>query len=191
MVAGKDVSHSVKLRQLVGKATGGREKPAASKEPVHANADGEVLRTDPPGSLVSSGTPPLPLAAGAQLFSDREYLAAEIPAQLKGASFLPVAMSGQKTLKCERPGTVFFLTPLLKRNRDTVARPWKDQGFEKVALPEVSLFNAGAASNYCTLFQKDCAAGETILIGKWAVPVFFTQSTYCNRAAPPTGRLTQ
>jgi hypothetical protein len=28
-------------------------------------------------------------------------------------------------------------------------------------------------ANYCTLFQKDCAAGETILIGKWAVPLFY------------------
>ena len=48
-----------------------------------------------------------------------------------------------------------------------------DQGFEKVALPEVPLFNPASAANFCTLFQKDCAAGETILIGKWAVPVFF------------------
>ena len=53
-----------------------------------------------------------------------------------------LAMNGQKTLKCERTGTVFFLTPVLERNRDTAAQPLMDQGFEKVSLPEVSLFNS-------------------------------------------------
>jgi hypothetical protein len=48
-----------------------------------------------------------------------------------------------------------------------------DQGFEKVALAEIPLFLPEMAANYCTLFQKDCAAGETILIGKWAVPLFY------------------
>jgi hypothetical protein len=82
-------------------------------------------------------------------------------------------MNGQKTIKCERAGTVFFLTPILERNRDTTAQPLMDQGFEKVALPEVPLFNPSSTKNFCTLFQKDCAAGETLLIGKWAVPLFF------------------
>ena len=36
---------------------------------------------------------------------------------------------------------------------------------------ELRLFNPVSPANYSTLFQKDCAAGETILIGKWAVPV--------------------
>jgi hypothetical protein len=48
-----------------------------------------------------------------------------------------------------------------------------DQGFEKVALPEIPLFNPTSPANYCTLFQKDCVVGEKILISKWAVPVFF------------------
>ncbi len=84
-----------------------------------------------------------------------------------------VMLDGQKTIKCERAGTVFFLTPVLDRNRDTAAQPLMDQGFEKVALPEIPLFNPASPANYCTLFQKDCVTGETILIGKWAVPVFF------------------
>ena len=102
----------------------------------------------------------------------RSYIAAEVPVALKGMHFLPVAMNGQKTLRCDCPGTVFFLTPVLARSRDTVAQDLMDQGFEKVALPEVPLFNPGSPANFCTLFQKDCAAGETILIGKWAVPLF-------------------
>ena len=47
-----------------------------------------------------------------------------------------------------------------------------DQGFKKASLPEVRLFNPKSAANFCTLYQKDCALGETVTIGKWAVPLF-------------------
>jgi hypothetical protein len=173
VAAGKDVSGAVRLRQLVSKATGGQEKPKPSTAPVHANADGKPMRTTQPGTLTSTDAKPQALIPGAKLFTDRAYLTAELPAALKSAHFLPIAMNGQKTLKCERAGTVFFLTPVLERNRDTTAQSLMDQGFEKVALPEVPLFNPASSANFCTLFQKDCTAGETILIGKWAVPVFF------------------
>ena len=66
---------------------------------------------------------------------------------------------------------VYLLTPLPERNKDTQSQALTDQGFEKVALPEVRLFS-GSPNNFCTLYQKDCAAGETIAVGKWAVPVF-------------------
>ena len=121
------------------------------------------MRTTKPGALAS---------ANARLFTDRAYIAAALPAALNNAHFLPIAMDGQKTLKCELAGTVFFLTPALDRNRDSGAQSLMDQGFEKVALPEVPLFSPASTANFSTLSQKDCAAGETILIGKWAVPVF-------------------
>jgi len=169
-LAGKDVSGTVKLRQLVSKATGGQEK-AVSKQPVNANATGEPLRTKTPGTLASEGIQPQPFVPGVKLFSDRDYLAAEVPDALKAAHFLPLAMNGKKTLTCERAGTVYLLTPLPERNKDTQSQALTDQGFEKVALPEVRLFS-GSPNNFCTLYQKDCAAGETIAVGKWAVPVF-------------------
>ena len=173
VVAGKDVSHAVRLRQLVNKATGGQEKPKPSAATVHDNADGKPLRKTKPGTLTIADAKSQPLIPGAKLFTDRAYIAAELPAALKDAHFLPIAMNGQKTLKCDRPGTVFFLTPVLDRNRDTTAQPLMDQGFQRVALPEVPLFNPTSPGNFCTLFQKDCTAGEIILIGKWAVPIFF------------------
>jgi hypothetical protein len=173
VLAGKDVSGSVKLRQLVSKATGGQEKPKPSAAPLHANADGKPMRTAKTGTLTGADIKLQPLVPGAKLFTDRAYIAAGLPAALKNAHFLPIAMNGQKTIKCDHAGTVFFLTPVLERNRDTVAQALMDQGFEKVALPEVPLFNPTSAGNFCTLFQKDCAAGETILIDKWAVPIFF------------------
>ena len=108
-----------------------------------------------------------------KLFSDQDDTTAEIPAALQDARFLHIPIDGQKTIKCERASIVSLLTPVLDRNRDTASQPSMDQGFEKVALPEIPLFNPASPANYCTLFQKDCAAGETIFIRKWAVPVFF------------------
>ena len=173
VAARKDVSGDVKLRELVSKGSGGLEKPLASKAAVAANADGKPLRKNPAGTLAGSGVKARPLVAGEKLFTDRDYIASTLPPLLTGADFLPVAMNGQKTLTVERPGTVYFLTPVPDRNRDTAAQPLMDQGFEKVALPEVPLFHPDSPANFCTLFQKDCTVGETILFGKWAVPVFF------------------
>lgn len=173
VAAGRDRSGAVKLRQLVSQASGGREKPTPSTLPLQANADGKPLRNSQPGTLTLEGSQAQPLLPGVKLFTDRNYIAAGIPEALKTAHFIPLPMNGRKTLTCRRPGTVFFLTPLLERNRDTVAQPLMDQGFEKVALTEIPLFHPASSANFCTLFQKDCAAGETLLIGKWALPVFF------------------
>jgi len=173
VAAGIPVSTDLRLRQLVSQASGGQVKPKTSTAPVHSNADGKPLRTAQRGSLTCADAKPQPLVAGAKLFADRTYVAAEIPSAFKNANFLPIAMNGQKTLKCERAGTVFFLTPVLERNRDSTAQSLMDQGFEKVAVPEIRLFNPASTANFCTVFQKDCVAGETLLVGRWAVPVFF------------------
>lgn len=105
------------------------------------------------------------------LFADRQYTAAELPAKLPGAAFLRVALDGTKTLTCDRAGTVWMLTPAPERNRDSQTKALLEQGFKKVALPEVRLFAPTSSRNFCTLYQKDCAAGERVTIGKWAVPV--------------------
>jgi hypothetical protein len=173
VAAGRLTGGAVRLRQRVSKATGGRESPRPAAVPPRKNADGKPLRKAVPGTFACGAAKPQPLVHGAKLFTDREYVAAGLPDALASAQFLPVGLEGRKSLTCERAGTVFFLTPLIDRNHDSVAQPLLDQGFEKVALPEVPLFNPTSAANYCTLFQKDCVPGETILIAKWAVPVFF------------------
>jgi hypothetical protein len=173
VAAGKPVSTDLRLRQLVSKASGGQEKPKTSTAPVRSNADGKPMRNKHPGTLTSADAKPQAFVAGAKLFADRTYIATEIPAAFEKANFLAIAMNGQKTLQCERAGTVFFLTPVPDRNRDSTAQSLLDQGFEKVAVPEIRLFNPASTANFCTVFQKDCVAGETLLVGKWAVPVFF------------------
>ena len=168
--AGKDVSGAVRLRQLVSEGSGGREKAMPA---VSANADGAPLATNPAGNLAADGMQSAPLAVGAKLFADRAYTCAEVPAALSKARFLRVRMDGAKTLRCTRAGYVYFLTPAPGRNKDSAAEALLQQGFKNVALPETRLFDPSTTANFCTLYQKACAAGESLTLGKWAVPLFF------------------
>ena len=171
--AGRAVTDAVRLRQLVSEASGGVEPPQPEPPPVSANQDGEPLRKDTLGALAAADAPPQPLVVGELLFTDRSYVLSELPAALNGAQFLRVNLDGQKELRCSRAGTVYFLTPEPGRNKDSQTTNLVGQGFKKVALPEVRLFNPSSAANFCTLYQKDCRAGDTLALGKWAVPVFF------------------
>ena len=170
--AGKEVSGAVRLRQLVSEGSGGLEK---TKPAAEANADGAPLATKPAGALAADGAQAAPLTVGAKLFSDRAYTCAEVPAALKGARFLCVPMNGAKTLRCTRAGTVYFLTPAPARNPDSVTPALLEQGFKKAALPEVRLFAPASPANFCTLYQKSCAEGERVTIGKWALPLFLSE----------------
>jgi hypothetical protein len=172
VVAGKAVSNAVRLRQLVSKASGGRKKATGGKpKPVKANANGEPLRRDKPGTLSGPGVESLAFKPGVELFTDRGYVLAEAPEFLKGARFIKVAMDGAKSLTCERAGTVWLLTSTPERNRDSQTNALEKQGFKMAALPEIRLFNPSSPANHCTLYQKDCAAGETVSFGKWATPL--------------------
>jgi len=170
--AGKAITDAVRLRHLVSEASGGREAPKRAAVPPADNKDGEPLRKAPAGSLTIEGAEASSLAIGETLFTDRGYVTSDVPQALQGARFLRVPMDGQKTVRCNRAGLVFSLTPQPDRNKDSQTEVLLKQGFKKVALPEVPLFNPSSAANYCTLYQKDCAEGDAITIGKWAVPLW-------------------
>ncbi len=168
--AGKEITGAVRLRQLVSQGSGGRQAPRPAPD---ANADGAPLRTRPRGAIEGAGAQPRPFAAGEKLFQDRQYTLAECPEPLASAAFLPIPMDGKKELRCRRAGLVYFLTPAPARNKDSAAHTLVSQGFRKVRQPEVRLFDPANPANFCTLYQKECAEGETIAVGKWAVPLFF------------------
>ena len=170
VAAGRQVSTALCLRQQVSQGSGGQERP---KPVVDANADGSPLLEQPRGSLVAEGLRPQPFTPGTRLFADRDYTLAECPTILAKAQFLAIPMEGKKTLRCNRQGVVYFFTPVPARNKDSVSQSLLDQGFKKVAVPEVPLFAPSNNHNFCTLYQKICSEGETITLGKWAVPVFF------------------
>ena len=173
IAAGKPVSDAVRLRQLVSEASGGEEK---KPEPVRSNADGETLRRQKPGSLSATDFKAEPFTKGATLFTDRKYTVEESPTGLDGASFLRIPLDGRKIFTCDRAGTIWFLTPTPDRNKDSCTVELKQQGFAQVSVPEVRLFDPKSTANFCTLYQKDCAQGETITVGKWAVPLMLPDS---------------
>jgi hypothetical protein len=165
-------------RVLINFATGVNPKLAAQEKEraaTNANADGAPLAKAPDGALAAEGMEAAAFAPGTVLFTDRAYTCAEVPDALKGARFLRVPLDGKKALRCTRAGAVYVLTPAPQRNKDSVSKQLLDQGFQKVKLPEVRLFSPTSAANFCTLYQKACAEGETVTFGKWAVPLFFSE----------------
>ncbi|MCA9124474.1 MAG: exo-alpha-sialidase [Planctomycetaceae bacterium] len=172
VAAGKPISEAVRLRLLVSEASGGQEK---KPEPVRDNADGETLRRQKHGSLGTVEFRAEPLRRGAKLFTDRTYVLEDDLVALNGVSFLQIPLDGSKTLTCVRTGTVWLLTPTPDRNQDSCSVELSKQGFKRVSVPEVRLFNPKSTANFCTLYQKDCELNETITVGKWAVPLFFPQ----------------
>jgi len=176
VAAGKAVSTAVRLRQLVSEGSGGlMKKPAGPAQPVNANADGAPLLRSVPGRWSCAGCETQALTEGVTLFADRAYTLAELPAAFKGAQFLRVAMDGTKKLKCEAAGVLHILTPAPERNQDSAVEALLQQGFSRAAVPEVRLFNPENSANYCTLYQKKCAAGEIVTAGKWGLPVILAE----------------
>jgi hypothetical protein len=176
-LAGKAVSDAVRLRQLVSQGSGGQPRQPPAPEEARANEGGAPLRKEPAGALTGEDFETMALESGVQLFDDRpktSHYAREIPEALSGAQFVRLPIDGSKTLRATRAGRVFFLTPQADRNRDSQAQPLIDQGFRLVALPEFVLLTAASErQNLVSLYQKEVDEGETITIGKWAVPVFF------------------
>ncbi len=182
VAAGRAVSDTVRLRQLVSDAAGGLEP---EPPPVAANQDGEPLRKATPGELAAEGALALPLVVDKTLFTDRGYVLSELPAALQGVRFLRVGLTGQKKLRCSRAGTVFFLTPAPDRNRDSMTQTLLDQGFRKVALPEVRLFNPSSTANFCTLYQKDCAGTTRLRSASGPCPSSFPDKEVHDMTKPP------
>lgn len=163
-LAGKARSGKVRQRVIISEGT-----PAESDK----NQDGKPLAKKP-AAAISGGQDSFRLDKGAKLFSDRSYQATKIPEALEGAQCLRVNMDGNKSVQCRKSGMVYFLTPKPNRNKDSQAEHLEKQGFERVALPEMPLFNQKPTS-FCTLYQKKCKQGEQIRFGKWAVPVLLNQ----------------
>lgn len=168
VVAAKDTSGTVRLRQLVSATSGGKAKPQAKTKPRATNADGQPLRAGPSTELEFSDGQTDVLVPGVKLFLDRTFQAQEVPAALRGKPFVRFNITGARVV-CRRAGTVYLLTPSAGRQRDSLAEALLKRGFEKVNLPEFMLFDGEA--NVCTAFQKQLAKGETLEFAKWAVLV--------------------
>ncbi|MBQ7188732.1 MAG: exo-alpha-sialidase [Kiritimatiellae bacterium] len=172
ILAGKDVSGKVRMRRLISKSRGyptvGLPKPADNQDGIPISVKGN-------GVWRGEGYASAPLRSGALLFTDRHYEVAEgqLPQNWKNVKFLRIPLEGKQTISCAKAGVLGVLTPMPARNRDSLQKSLEDQGFRRVALPEIRLFDPRNPGNLVTLFQKQCAEGETVVVGKWGVPVWF------------------
>ena len=169
--AGKIVSPGSFLRQRVSKAFMTPEQAARVYPAVNPNADGAAPDKSNPGTL--GGYAVQPFEPSQTLFTDRQYQLDNVPDFFSGAKFLRTPLAGKKTVECVKPGIVFVLTPARARNKDSAVEELVKQGFAKVALKEIRLFNPLNRGNFVTVYAKICGTGETITFGQWAVPVFF------------------
>ena len=182
VAAGEPVSGVARFRQLVDKAL--KPNPLFEEQEatpqwkldtgrIRENEDGAALRIRPAGAFETEDAEVAAFRQGARLFQDRKYTLRQIPNELDKARFVRLPLEGDKTLTCAKPGMLFFLTPLTERSPSwSRSKQLVDQGFEKVALPEFLLFGR-REHDHVSLYQKRCEAGETIEVGKWAVPIFF------------------
>jgi len=100
------------------------------------------------------------------LFSNREYVAKEVPVALRGFEFIRGNLEAVHAV-CRQPGLVFVVTPTMGQNPDSRGEVLLAHGFQKTSLPECNLFGGGL----CSVYQKQVESGEVLDFGKWVVLV--------------------
>jgi predicted neuraminidase len=169
--AGRDVSGKVRRRILINQATGVNPKKAGADIKLESHSDGAKPLEGKGAQLkpTKDGESCQTFENGAKLFTDRDYTAGNLPELFKGRQFVQASIDGT-SVAVASDGIVFAITPLVNRNKDSVAKQLEEQGFAKVAQPEFRLF--GSPANLCTTFQKKVAAGDKITMGKWGVLIY-------------------
>lgn len=168
---GKDVSGKVRQQILINQATGVNPKKTGADVKLDSHSDG-AKPLQGTGALLQpgrAGESCLAFENGAKLFTDRDYVAENLPALFKDRKFVQASIDGT-SVQAQTDGIVFVITPLPNRNKDSVAAQLEKQGFLKVAQPEFRLF--GSPANICTTFQKQIRSGDTITVGKWGVLIY-------------------
>ena len=179
VLAGKDVSGTVRLRELVNRATGINPKPWLKDGRflhLKKNHDGVPLLDGPTAKLDPVAGAVHHAKIGERIFSDRGYLFHDqLPMDLRGKSFIYSSIDTTEAT-CTQAGAVYVLTPAPERNRDSQAEALLRQGFVKVAVPEFVLFldhnGRSHSGNVVTVFQKRLQQGDTLRLGKWIVLMF-------------------
>ncbi len=112
---------------------------------------------------------------GARLFTDRPYVLAETPAELRGKPFLRAGIEGVR-VRCTQAGTLTALTPPDVPHATSQAASLAACGFERVPEPSSFQLFGTNAHERVQLFRKALAAGDTLRLGKWCILVGFAQA---------------
>jgi predicted neuraminidase len=94
---------------------------------------------------------------GEKLFTDREYVIDEMPAEVSGLTFHRTSIE-KLDVEVTKAGTLFALTPTIRPGASSQEAALLKAGFAKVGVPEVQLFPREV--NRVSLFRKEVRAGE-------------------------------
>jgi len=164
---GRCVSDCARLRVVANQAFGFAPVPELKLDP---NSDGQPILSGPAAELKLLEGNCEKLRRAATLFSDRSYVARDLPKELEGKRFAVSSIDRVRAV-CTKPGVVYVITPSEGRNKDSLAAQLTAVGFRKTSLPEFLLFG-NAAANVCSVYQKQLDDGEPIELGKWGVLVY-------------------
>jgi hypothetical protein len=166
ILKGKLISPDSKLRVLINKAAGVNPAVAPSIQ-RNPNNDGVALRNEPAAELECTDGQVDVFESGVKLFSNRAHIAKEVPEALRGFKIIRSSIDSIRAV-CRQPGIVYVITPSSGRNKDSLAAALLESGFQKGNLPEFLLFNGGN-ENLCSVYQKQVAVDESLVLGKWGV----------------------
>ena len=172
VLAGEPVSGRTLFRSLINKSFG------VNPRPIHIDVGVAYDDAEPVANRLQGDRPALnaanytvmPIARGAQIFSDRSHRWLEVPAFIADKQFIQLPIEGDKKVTFTEPGVVYVATPLPSVNRDNVQQSLLRQGFTLSPEPAFSLFDHPRAKT--VLFQKTVQADETVEIGYWGVLIF-------------------
>jgi len=113
-------------------------------------------------STAESQAPAL-LQKGVKLFTDRGYVADQLPQEVVGLPFLRTSIA-RTAVEVTKPGTLYALTPTERPKASSQEKALKKAGFVKVEVPEVQLFPGEI--NRVSLYRKEVKAGEVFKFEK-------------------------
>lgn len=141
---------------------------------------GKTLQADM--AAVSADEAVREYTAGANLFTDRDYLAdsAGMPAALENSSYIYAPIAADYEFTVEEEGYVVVAIP--STGYDSVIEYFGEQGFKCIAeeLPRIGYSNHGTdgITEMTDYFVKWCKAGESYHAEKWCVVFFGARETY-------------
>jgi hypothetical protein len=141
---------------------------AAAAGTLRQNDDGAAWLAGPAPAVETREPEADSLRQSVKLFTNRRYVARELPARLAGLPFLRSRIEAVN-LRCTVPGLLYALTPSAHR-RGAASQEAELQrlGFRKVRLPEFQLFGRQPI-DIVSLYQKRVEKGERIRLGKWTL----------------------
>ena len=148
-----DKDSSRKERIMFGKLEAiGQFEPQAGKA--------RILWPQPPAE------PPATMERGVKLFTDRDYVIEEFPAQLRGLPFFRTSIE-KTAIQVTQPGTLYALSPTQRPGAACQDEALLQAGFKAIATPETQLFPG--TINRVSLYQKAVTKGERFSFKKLVV----------------------